>query len=596
MKLKKWLQTNSLFLRVISVAVAGVILATILITWISIQTLQKNYLKTFRNANQIFTEQINTDMTEFYAETATVMQTVRESWAFRRYFGMLDMSTAEASYTIYSMKRQIDAIQSNQLKQTIRIIAIGRNGRSFISGESSLSISQEEILNSTFTKSIREANGKPVVQYVENGLSTIAKGKGAYVIGSSLTYSNSTIPYGYVYAVIPLDTMSGFDIRYTGAASELFLLDTQGTVLAAPDSDLIGTKQPELLQNARKKTEKISYNGTTCSVVYSYQPQLHCYIMSLIDQEQILRDAHIFRNAILVSTCICIGLMIPMFILINHSVQPIYRLIRRMSKTKDGQLDLTSKIEESGSYEIKELSHVYNILLDDINRYINQLVEEQSNRRKAEIHALQMQINPHFIYNTLTTIKWLIWQGETEKSVKSIDAFIMILRNTISNKNEIISVAEEAKNLENYMFLLHTRFSEQIHTDIFIAESCESLSIPKLLVQPFVENAFYHAFSETTSGLIHVFFRKKENDLIIEVVDNGSGMKLDDAQKNRKESFTGIGIHNVDDRIHLIYGQEYGVSIQSNLGNGTRITITIPAIPYQSPETDTKNTADAPKE
>lgn len=222
MKLKKWLQTNNLFLRVISVAVAGVILATILITWISIQTLQKNYLKTFRNANQIFTEQINTDMTEFYAETATAMQTVRESWAFRRYFGMLDMSTAEASYTIYSMKRQIDAIQSNQLKQTIRIIAIGRNGRSFVSGDSSLSISQEEILNSTFTKSIREANGKPVVQYVENGLSTIAKGKGAYVIGSSLTYSNSTVPYGYVYAVIPLDTMSGFDIRYTGAASELF--------------------------------------------------------------------------------------------------------------------------------------------------------------------------------------------------------------------------------------------------------------------------------------------------------------------------------------------------------------------------------------
>ena len=390
--------------------------------------------------------------------------------------------------------------------------------------------------------------------------------------------------------------MSAFYTRYTGVASELFLLDTQGTVLAAPDTDLIGTKQPELLQNARKKTEKISYNGTTCSVVYSYQPQMHCYIMSLINQEQILKDTHIFRNAILISMLICIGLMIPMFFFINYSVQPIYRLIRRMSKTKDGQLDLTSKIEESGSYEIKELSHVYNILLDDINRYINQLVEEQSNRRKAEIHALQMQINPHFIYNTLTTIKWLIWQGETEKSVKSIDAFIMILRNTISNKNEIISVAEEAKNLENYMFLLHTRFSEQIHTDIFIAESCESLSIPKLLVQPFVENAFYHAFSETTSGLIHIFFRKKEDDLVIEVVDNGSGMKLDDAQKNRKESFTGIGIHNVDDRIHLIYGQEYGVSIQSNLGSGTRITITIPAIPYQSPETDTKNTADAPKE
>lgn len=256
MKLKKWLQTNSLFLRVVSVAVAGVILATLLITWISIHTLQKNYLKTFRNANQIFTEQIDTTMTEFYAETATAMQTVKESWAFRRYFGMLDMSTAEASYTIYSMKRQIDAVQSQQLKQKIRILAIGTNGRTFVSGDSSLSISQEEILNSDFTKSIQEANGKPVVQYVENGLSTISKGKGAYVIGSSLTYSNSTVPYGYVYAVIPLDTMSEFYTRYTGVASELFLLDTQGTVLAAPDTDLIGTKQPELLQNARKKQRK----------------------------------------------------------------------------------------------------------------------------------------------------------------------------------------------------------------------------------------------------------------------------------------------------------------------------------------------------
>ena len=231
MKLKKWLQTNSLFLRVVSVAVAGVILATLLITWISIHTLQKNYLKTFRNANQIFTEQIDTTMTEFYAETATAMQTVKESWAFRRYFGMLDMSTAEASYTIYSMKRQIDAVQSQQLKQKIRILAIGTNGRTFVSGDSSLSISQEEILNSDFTKSIQEANGKPVVQYVENGLSTISKGKGAYVIGSSLTYSNSTIPYGYVYAVIPLDTMSEFYTRYTGVASELFFAGYTGNCI-----------------------------------------------------------------------------------------------------------------------------------------------------------------------------------------------------------------------------------------------------------------------------------------------------------------------------------------------------------------------------
>ena len=208
----------------------------------------------------------------------------------------------------------------------------------------------------------------------------------------------------------------------------------------------------------------------------------------------------------------------------------------------------------------------------------------QKEKRKAEISALQMQINPHFIYNTLSSIKWLVWQENKSKASEVIDAFISLLRNTISNKNEMITVSDEIENLKNYVLINHVRYGDKINVNFFVMPECEGYIIPKLILQPFIENAFFHAFTDRDSGSIHVFVNKNNENLICEIIDNGIGMTSEDLKNiytgnhKKNNNFTSIGINNVNDRIKLIYGDNHGVNITSEPERGTIIKLSLPAI------------------
>ena len=192
-----------------------------------------------------------------------------------------------------------------------------------------------------------------------------------------------------------------------------------------------------------------------------------------------------------------------------------------------------------------------------------------------------MQINPHYIYNTLASIKWLVYQNDSEKTIQTIDAFIKLLRNTISNMDEFITIEQELKNLENYIFINHTRYGEAIKVEYYVSHNCYGCLIPKLILQPFIENAFFHAFPSGRTGTIQIFMKQKGRDLEIRIVDDGVGMNQVEAQQalydaTQKEHFSGIGIHNVQDRLKLLYGESYGIQIESVKEQGTTITVRLP--------------------
>ena len=156
-----------------------------------------------------------------------------------------------------------------------------------------------------------------------------------------------------------------------------------------------------------------------------------------------------------------------------------------------------------------------------------------------------MQINPHYIYNTLASIKWLVYQQDVEKTVNTIDAFIALLRNTISNTDEYITVEQELVNLENYILINHTRYGDAVQVEFYVSHDCNDCLLPKLVMQPFIENAFFHAFPSGRRGTIQIFVKKKENNLEIQVADDGVGMDADKAREAvtaKKEHFSGIGI------------------------------------------------------
>ena len=247
---------------------------------------------------------------------------------------------------------------------------------------------------------------------------------------------------------------------------------------------------------------------------------------------------------------------------------------------QDGRLDKLVKVE--GTQEIRELSATYNDMLGELDNYIQKLMQVEKSKREAEIHSLQMQINPHYIYNTLASVKWLIWQGDKEKSVQVIDAFIQLLRNTISNKNEFITLKEEIENLKNYVLINQIRYGNQVNVDFYVTPDCEEQKVPKLILQPFVENAFFHAFPQGEKGTISIFVRQSDGLLRVEIEDNGIGMSSEtlrdllNKENASREDFTGIGVNNVDDRMKLIYGENYGILIESQEGRGTKITVCFP--------------------
>lgn len=235
-----------------------------------------------------------------------------------------------------------------------------------------------------------------------------------------------------------------------------------------------------------------------------------------------------------------------------------------------------------GTEEIQELSKAYNTMLERINQYIEERMKIQEEKRNAEIHALQMQINPHYMYNTLASIKWLTWQGDVKKSTAVIDAFISLLRNTISNTDEFVTVEQEVANLKNYVLINQTRYGDAVGVEFYVVDKCKEYLVPKLILQPFVENAFFHAFPEGMEGEISVFIKEEKKYLRFDIEDNGVGMDaeqlytLNNKKDKKSEHFTGIGINNVDDSIKLIYGMDYGINIVSEKDKGTTITILLP--------------------
>lgn len=190
-----------------------------------------------------------------------------------------------------------------------------------------------------------------------------------------------------------------------------------------------------------------------------------------------------------------------------------------------------------------------------------------------------MQINPHFLYNTLTSIKYLAKQQRLDEVDETIHSLISILQNVIGKTDSMTTVRDEIENLGYFIYINQVRYGNGIKVDYQIARDCYDLMMPKLIIQPFIENAFFHGFVGTDVGNITVFINSDEELLMIEVIDNGVGMANSETTINEKKyHFSGIGINNVHERIQLLYGEEYGIEVYSEVGEGTSIIIKLPKI------------------
>ena len=233
-------------------------------------------------------------------------------------------------------------------------------------------------------------------------------------------------------------------------------------------------------------------------------------------------------------------------------------------------------------------------MVDRIQQLADDIVREHEQKVKSERNALQAQINPHFLYNTLDIIVWMIENGQREDAVRAVTALARFFRVSLSKGRNIIPVRDELEHVRNYLLIQEMRYKNKFRYVIDCQPEAADLSTIKLVVQPIVENAIYHSMDFMDGdGLIEIRAGTQDGLLTITVSDNGLGMPPEVVEgllsqeprpeASRRESGrkgSGIGLRNVQERIRLYFGPDYGVSIQSEPDEGTVVTLQMPAVPY----------------
>lgn len=267
---------------------------------------------------------------------------------------------------------------------------------------------------------------------------------------------------------------------------------------------------------------------------------------------------------------------------ISQSItKPVRYLCDTMKAVETGEFKPIGEIK--ATHEIQELAYEYNIMIGKINELMQTIVKEQELKRKSDLKALQAQINPHFLYNTLDSI---IWMGEMNRSddvVKMTSALSKLFRISISRGKEIISIKDEIHHVTSYLTIQEMRYKDKFNYTIDIDEEILHCKTLKITLQPLVENAIYHGIKSVDyEGLIEITGRKSGNQIILRVSDNGKGMNHEELDailnKNSASTKQGTGVKNVHERVRLYFGEEYGLQCTSIVGRGTEISVNIPII------------------
>lgn len=288
--------------------------------------------------------------------------------------------------------------------------------------------------------------------------------------------------------------------------------------------------------------------------------------------------------------CIVVCVILITSAILNSITKPIQELCRITSRIAEGNFSDRAKMETKDELEV--LSHSVNDMSENLEVMVHQIKEDERKMRYAELRLLQEQINPHFLYNTLDTIVWLIEGDDPDKAVDMVVALSEFFRLVLSKGKEYISIREEKEHIRGYLEIQQVRYRDILDYEIDIDEELYQYKILKLTLQPLVENSLYHGIKyKRAKGKIWITGRMEpdvnaENDrLLLCVQDNGVGMDEEELERLRieigkpcKETERGFGLANVNERIRMNFGMEYGMTIESEKGVGTKVSIVIPAV------------------
>ena len=398
---------------------------------------------------------------------------------------------------------------------------------------------------------------------------------------------------GEVLGVILLDIrhdiiQSSINGVTIGEKGFVFVMDQEDNIVYTPVNGIVYRVNPKWVKAMEPMSVQIQ--GGSYQIRSELSPYTGWRTVGVFSMDEVMSSVNTI--VYILFTCVIISLVLVVIVSFKFSrtlTNPIFKLKRLMKQAESG--DLTVRFNFEHNDEIGELGQSFNHMIARIDQLIQMVYVEQENKRTAEMKSLQEQIKPHFLYNTLDTISWMARDYDAEDIVRLVDALTNMFRIGLSHGEDIITVKEEITHVSNYLYIQKIRYKDKLNYVIHVDESLYAVEVPKLILQPLVENAIYHGVkAKRGGGTITITGVPEGENLVFTVQDNGAGMPQEKVEElNRRMSERSVldeqksfGLFYIRERIQLCYGTGYGVHVESALGEGTRVTITLPL--YQKPK------------
>lgn len=365
-----------------------------------------------------------------------------------------------------------------------------------------------------------------------------------------------------------------------------YIADDNGSIVYHPQQQLI---YAELKEEKHDVMEDGSYIKS--NVIYTVKSLENCdwHIVGVcyVDEMITSKVERVVSSLVVILVIVLFGTCFMGSVFSRWFSKPITQLVTAMSEFEGDNGEFVYQ-PVHGTQEIDALSDSFEHMVIRNQKLMEKVRQEEISLRKTELKALQAQINPHFLYNTLDAIAWLCEEERNEDAVKMVNALARLFRISISRGHELIPIEKELQHAQSYLQIQNFRYKNQFTYSFDVDETCLSYLCNKITLQPIIENAIYHGMDRMVDeGMIKIGIHQDPNRIIFTVEDNGVGMTEEQCREVLKKEpgdRAGIGIKNVNDRIKIYFGDEYGLTIQSELDVGTCVTITMPKVTERSYE------------
>lgn len=372
--------------------------------------------------------------------------------------------------------------------------------------------------------------------------------------------------------------------------SAKYIKDTLNEDAPARNIILLDEKNHNIINSGlpvnKKLSQNFNYNNKNYSAIQNINSKQYIITelenkygwkiisINLFDQLSKVNQSYniVLLIAILINGMLLIGGFLFFSLIITKPIQTLIQAMKQVELGKFIEVNIKTSNDEIG-----ELKNIYNMMIREIKKLFIKVIEEQRTKRKAELDVLQEQIKPHFLYNSLDAISSLILSKKSDEAFEFVKALGQFYRLFLSNGKEEITVKEEIAMVRNYLTVQKIRFSGRFKINITVDESVLNTNIPRLSLQPLVENAINHGIrGKLGPGEITIYAMNYEDHIIISVEDDGIGIDEKMIKNIRKGIYTGVGLRSTIERLNIYYDSENIIDIQSKKGNGTKVTITIP--------------------